>query len=76
MTLNPSQLGDSVSVDSGESLAERRLPLVLDFVPGAREVLSQPFTPRFTVSGRPMEHVPDFAVSPCSHQRAIKPTVT
>jgi hypothetical protein len=45
-----------------ESLAERRLLLVLDFVPGTREVLSQPFTLRFTVSGRRMEHVPDFAV--------------
>ncbi|MFE1411234.1 TnsA-like heteromeric transposase endonuclease subunit [Streptomyces sp. NPDC058746] len=44
-----------------ESLAERRLLLVLDFVPETREVLSQPFTLRFTVAGRRMEHVPDFA---------------
>ncbi|OEJ36121.1 hypothetical protein BGK67_31895 [Streptomyces subrutilus] len=45
-----------------ESLAERRLLLALDFVPGTREVLSQPFTLRLTVAGRRMEHVPDFAV--------------
>ncbi|MEU6472432.1 TnsA-like heteromeric transposase endonuclease subunit [Streptomyces massasporeus] len=45
-----------------ESLAERRLLLVLDFVASAGEILSQPFTLRFTVSGRRMEHVPDFAV--------------
>ncbi|WP_285567828.1 TnsA-like heteromeric transposase endonuclease subunit [Streptomyces sp. RTGN2] len=45
-----------------ESLAERRLLLVLDFVPGTREVLSQPFTLRFTVADRRMAHVPDFAV--------------
>lgn len=45
-----------------ESLAERRPLLVLDSVPGTREVLSQPFTLRFTVAGRRMEHVPDFAV--------------
>ncbi|MGW0551911.1 TnsA-like heteromeric transposase endonuclease subunit [Streptomyces altiplanensis] len=45
-----------------ESLAERRLLLVLDFVPGTMEVLSQPFTLRFTLAGRRMEHIPDFAV--------------
>ncbi|MET7644218.1 TnsA-like heteromeric transposase endonuclease subunit [Streptomyces sp. NPDC005426] len=44
-----------------ESLAERRFLLVLDFVPGTREVLSQPFTLPFTTAGRRMEHVPDFA---------------
>ncbi|WP_405927945.1 TnsA-like heteromeric transposase endonuclease subunit [Streptomyces griseus] len=45
-----------------ESLAERRFLLMLDFVPGTREVLSQPFTLRFTAAGRRMEHVPDFAL--------------
>lgn len=45
-----------------ESLAERRFLLMFDFVPGIREVLSQPFTLRFTAAGRRMEHVPDFAV--------------
>ncbi|MFE9804648.1 hypothetical protein ACFYP6_38545 [Streptomyces goshikiensis] len=42
-----------------ESLAERRVLLALDFVGGMREVLSQPFTLRFTTCRRPVRHTPD-----------------
>ncbi|MFI7358254.1 TnsA-like heteromeric transposase endonuclease subunit [Streptomyces avidinii] len=43
-----------------ESLAERRVLLALDFVGGMTEVLSQPFTLRFTTCQRPGRHTPDF----------------
>ncbi|MFD3875426.1 TnsA-like heteromeric transposase endonuclease subunit [Streptomyces sp. NPDC058623] len=43
-----------------ESLAERRVLLALDFVGGVTEVLSQPFTLKFTTHERPVRHAPDF----------------
>ncbi|WP_405766090.1 hypothetical protein [Streptomyces sp. NBC_01538] len=43
-----------------ESLAERRVLLELDFVGGMTEVLSQPFTLKFTTCQRPVRHTPDF----------------
>ncbi|MGW7315795.1 hypothetical protein [Streptomyces sp. NPDC054854] len=43
-----------------ESLAERRVLLALDFVGGMTEVLSQPFTLKFTTCQRPVRHTPDF----------------
>ncbi|OEJ23139.1 hypothetical protein AR457_37820 [Streptomyces agglomeratus] len=43
-----------------ESLAERRVLLALDFVGGMTEVLSQPFTLKFTTRQRPVRHTPDF----------------
>ncbi|WP_371604927.1 hypothetical protein OG345_40590 (plasmid) [Streptomyces sp. NBC_01220] len=42
-----------------ESLAERRVLLALDFVGGMTEVLSQPFTLKFTTRQRPVRHTPD-----------------
>ncbi|MER5727363.1 hypothetical protein ABT084_03210 [Streptomyces sp. NPDC002138] len=43
-----------------ESLAERRVRLALDSVGGTTEVLSQPFTLKFTTCRRPVQHMPDF----------------
>ncbi|CAM5488132.1 TnsA-like heteromeric transposase endonuclease subunit [Streptomyces avidinii] len=45
-----------------ESLAERRLLLALDFVGGAAEVLSQPFTLKFMTRRGTVRHTPDFLV--------------
>lgn len=46
-----------------ESLAERRLLLALDFVGSMTEVLSQPFTLKFTTRQRTVRrHTPDFLV--------------
>ncbi|MGW0823942.1 TnsA-like heteromeric transposase endonuclease subunit [Streptomyces sp. NPDC002845] len=45
-----------------ESLEERRLLLALDFTDGVSEVLSQPFTLKFTTVGGAEEHTPDFLV--------------
>ncbi|GAA1246084.1 hypothetical protein GCM10009578_102000 [Streptomyces rhizosphaericus] len=45
-----------------ESLAERWLLLVLDFVGGFDEVLSQPFRLRFSSSQGKGSHIPDFLV--------------
>ncbi|MFD4745890.1 TnsA-like heteromeric transposase endonuclease subunit [Streptomyces rubiginosohelvolus] len=45
-----------------ESLAERRVLLALDFEGGLTEVLSQPFTLRFTTRKRAVRHTPDFLV--------------
>lgn len=45
-----------------ESLAERRLLVAVDFAGDAEEVLSQPFTLRFTTMGGAEEHTPDFLV--------------
>lgn len=43
-----------------ESLAERRVLLALDFVGGVTEVLSQPFTLKFTTHEHSCRHTPDF----------------
>jgi len=45
-----------------ESLAGRRLLVALDFTGDAEEVLSQPFTLRFTTTDGTEEHIPDFLV--------------
>ncbi|MFG3187067.1 hypothetical protein [Streptomyces nigra] len=45
-----------------ESLAERWLLLVLDFVGGFDEVLAQPFRLRFSFSEGKGSHIPDFLV--------------
>jgi hypothetical protein len=45
-----------------ESLAERRLLVAVDFAGDAEEVLSQPFTLRFTTMDGAQEHIPDFLV--------------
>ncbi|MBB5935706.1 TnsA-like heteromeric transposase endonuclease subunit [Streptomyces zagrosensis] len=45
-----------------ESLEERRLLLALDFTDGMSEVLSQPFTLKFTTVDGAEEHTPDFLV--------------
>jgi hypothetical protein len=45
-----------------ESLAERRLLVAVDFAGDADEVLSQPFTLRFTTVDGAEEHIPDFLV--------------
>lgn len=43
-----------------ESLAERSVLVALDFAGDAEEVLSQPFTLRFTTVDGAEEHIPDF----------------
>lgn len=45
-----------------ESLAERRLLVAVDFAGDAEEVLSQPFTLRFTTMDGAEDHTPDFLV--------------
>jgi hypothetical protein len=45
-----------------ESLAERRLLVAVDFAGDAGEVLSQPFTLRFTTMDGAEDHIPDFLV--------------
>ncbi|MGW0673226.1 TnsA-like heteromeric transposase endonuclease subunit [Streptomyces sp. NPDC002746] len=52
-----------------ESLAERRLLLALDFVGGVTEVLSQPFTLKFTTRRGTVRHTPDFLA--LSHETAL-----
>jgi hypothetical protein len=46
-----------------ESIAEQKLLLALDFAGNVLDVVSQPMKIRFTTTGKPIEHTPDFLVT-------------